>query len=368
MANLLTVVFLTIISIPELMIVASPDTAANEAPASPSSPLPHPENKDTFSMASTLEPILNNLGFQNLAMAVSSLSSDITWTRPSTIFAPTDGSIRSCASCSIPRLLQEHTVPGIFTIHYLRTLAFGTKIETVIPNRCLTVTADVNHSKIFIGGVEITQPDLFNNGEIVVHGLQGFVSHLSPSSCTVERMTSLSFPPLPSESSVVRLMVNDVMLRLRISGFSILALALRMKFADLACLKNMTLFALDDASIFSGGQSFVSNVRFHIVPNKLLVSDDLGSLSVGTVLPTMDGGRNLEVTTAEEGEEPMRINYVRIKKFDIMHNSKIVVHSLSMPFSHLKPSPSHKSVTSVDNQTVDLTPSTEIDRKKKLDL
>lgn len=108
--------------------------------------------------------------------------------------------------------------------------------------------------------------------------------------------------------------------------------------------------------------------RFHVVPNKLLVSDDLGSLPVGTVLPTMDGGRNLEVTTAEEGEEPMRINYVRIKKFDIMHNSKIAVHCLSMPFSHFKPSPPHKSARSVDNQTVDLAPSPEIDRKKKLDL
>ncbi|RYQ94666.1 hypothetical protein Ahy_B08g089608 [Arachis hypogaea] len=47
-------------------------------------------------------------------------------------------------------------------------------------------------------GVEITQPDLFNNGMMVIHGLQGFIA---PFSCDVERMTSLSFPFHPDHRS-----------------------------------------------------------------------------------------------------------------------------------------------------------------------
>lgn len=52
----------------------------------------------------------------------------------------------------------------------------GTKIETLSPGRCITLTSDsVNRktsttasAKVFIGGVEITQPDLFNNGMVVI--------------------------------------------------------------------------------------------------------------------------------------------------------------------------------------------------------
>lgn len=39
-------------------------------------------------------------------------------------------------------------------------------------NRKTSTTAS---AKVFIGRVEITQPDLFNNGMVVIHGLQGFI-------------------------------------------------------------------------------------------------------------------------------------------------------------------------------------------------
>nr|DAD29659.1 TPA_asm: hypothetical protein HUJ06_031127 [Nelumbo nucifera] len=75
----------------------------------------------------------------------------------------------------------------------MRKLAFGTKIETMSSGHCIAVTSAGNNAKIFVGGVEITQSDIFNNGIIVVHSLNGFVAPLSPFSCNVERMTSLSF-------------------------------------------------------------------------------------------------------------------------------------------------------------------------------
>ncbi|XP_071703428.1 uncharacterized protein [Rutidosis leptorrhynchoides] len=312
---------------------------------------------DSFAPTSIFEPILANLGFQELSMAVPSLSDDsafTTWNGPTTLFAPTDASIKSCTSCSVVRLLREHIVPGLFSHDYLRKLAFGTKIETMDPGRCITVTSSTdanNYTKIYIGGVEITRPDLFNNGLVVVHGLQGYVAPLSPFSCNVERMTSLSFPVsidsrqnMAQQSQqyptyIMRLMLRDAMLRLRNSGFSIIALALKLKSAELMTLQNITVFALDDVSIFSGSHSYVSNVRFHIIPNRLLAISDLEKIQTGTLLPTLESGQFLMVTTTTSGGfTPMRINYVRIKVPDVMRNLKIVVHSIYLPFPHLHPS------------------------------
>ncbi|KAJ4960431.1 hypothetical protein NE237_020341 [Protea cynaroides] len=314
------------------------------------SPLPSQDVQDLMSPTALFKPILTNLGFHQLAMAIPSLADSAfsTWNGPSTLFAPTDSSIQSCSSCYPAKLLREHLVPGIFSLDYLRKLAFGTKLETMNPGRCITVTSADNHTKIFVGGAEITHPDLYNNGIIVVHGLQGFVAPLSPLSCNVDRMTSLSFPPqtsIPDRSHslsqfpLMRLMLRDAILRLRNSGFSVLSLALWIKYPELVYLKNMTVFALDDESIFSGGHAYVSSVRFHILPDRMLMDADLAKLRVGTVLRTLESGQSLVVTTSgTEGASSLRINYVRVRNPDVMHNFKIVVHSVVWPFPHIHPS------------------------------
>ncbi|XP_009781974.1 fasciclin-like arabinogalactan protein 19 [Nicotiana sylvestris] len=294
---------------------------------------------------SPLAVILNNLGFQDLANA--SLNANIsTINFPLTIFAPTDSSLLTCPSCSLPLLLQEHSVLGLYSFHFLRNLAFGTKIETLAPTRCLTITPSrINNSSrsVFVNGVEITKPDLYNNGFIIVHGIQGYIAHLSPISCRIESMTSLSFPfiPPPTEAfAATRLMLKDVMASLRTGGYSIVALAMRVKYPELADLKSMTIFAIDDLSIFDGGNGheYVANLGFHIVPNRLLMASELVRLPHDTELLTMDRGEKLVVTT-EGGNGPlvpMRINYVKIKNLDLVYNIRIVVHGLSTPFPRIR--------------------------------
>ncbi|KAK4779303.1 hypothetical protein SAY86_006831 [Trapa natans] len=301
--------------------------------------------QSSFSPTSLFEQILSHLGFQELAMAIPSLAdlpSFATWNGPSTVFAPSDAAIRSCTSCSVARLLSEHVIPGLFSFSYLQSLAFGTKVETMNSGHCLSVTKAINHatnrSKIFINGIEITHPDIFNNGLVVVHGLHGFVSTLSPFSCTIEKMTPHAFSVhhmiASSPSPLMHLMLRDGMLRLRTSGFGILALALKIKYGDLVGLNNATIFAIDDASIFGGSHSYVRNVRFHIVPNHYMTISGLEKLAVGTTLPTLDQGHHLVVTSA--GVIPaLRINYVRIKVPEVMRNPKIVVHALFLPFPRL---------------------------------
>ncbi|KAK6925455.1 FAS1 domain [Dillenia turbinata] len=304
------------------------------------------------------EPILSNLGFHQLSAAVPSLSDSafMAWNGPITLFAPSDISITRCFACSVPLILREHIVPGLFSFDYVKKLSFGTKIETMSPGHCVTVTNDKNNSsKIFINGVEITHPNMFNNGIFVIHGLHGIISPLSAFSCNVERLNwnSLAFPfhsdfhsssPQQQQkqqedqfvfpSVMMKLMLRDAMLRLRNSGFSVLSLAMKIKFPELSNLQNMTVFTLDDASIFSGSHAYVSSVRFHIVPNRLLTMAELEKLPVGTVLPTLERGQNLVVTTAG-GIMTMRINYVRIKSGDVMKNPRMAVHSLYLPFPRI---------------------------------
>ncbi|CAL0306596.1 unnamed protein product [Lupinus luteus] len=236
--------------------------------APPPTPPDHQQHS-FFSQTALLPPILSQLGFNELATAAPLLSeSTSAWTGPSTIFAPSDASIRTCFSCSIPNLLREHMVP--------------------------------EHRS----GKPLHTPDAN-----------------------------------AANSSSIRVMLRDAMFRLRNNGFSIVALAMKVKYAHLVSLNNMTIFAVDDLSIFSGSHSYIDNVRFHIVPNRYLLIADLEKLPVGTPLPTLERGQPLMITTSGGGTTlaPMRINYVRIKSSDVIRNVRIVVHSVYLPFPHINP-------------------------------
>ncbi|XP_052205542.1 fasciclin-like arabinogalactan protein 21 [Diospyros lotus] len=286
-------------------------------------------------------PVLADLGFHGFSSASPALRNTSAWRGPVTVFAPADSSLLTCPTCSVPLLLHEHTVPGLFPIHYLRTLAYGTKIETLAEGKCITITfSNDSEEAVFVGGVKITSPDLYNDGFIAVHGLKGFIAHLSPYSCHVERMTSLSFPHLPAMAPflLMRLMLKDAMLRLSISGYGVVSLALKLKSAELLELHAMTVFAVDDVAIFSGaGHEYLPNFRFHVVPNRLLMAADLEKLPAGTLLPTMALGQKLVMTTAGGNGfsfPPISVDHVRIKSPDLLYNLKIVVHGLSVPFPH----------------------------------
>ncbi|KAK3028627.1 hypothetical protein RJ639_038400 [Escallonia herrerae] len=308
-------------------------TAAAAAAATPTPKSPQDSN--------SISTILSTLGFQELSTAATAAS--LPNATPTTIFAPTDSSLLTCPSCSLPLLLQEHSLPSLYPLRHLSTFPFGTKIQTLAPNRCLTLTSSTTTTTfptLFINGVEVTRPDLFTSRYVIVHGIQGFLSHLSPLSCHVELMTTLTFPPDQLATSaffVMRLMLKDAMLRLRISGYSVLALAMRHKYRELLQPRALTVFALDDSAIFEAREhAYVPRVLFHIVPNRRLMAADLVGLTKNTVLPTMELGKMLVVTTAGGGGPlvSMRINYVKIKGFDLLYNDRIVIHVLSLPFHH----------------------------------
>ncbi|KAH9668140.1 hypothetical protein KPL70_021313 [Citrus sinensis] len=96
----------------------------------------------------------------------------------------------------------------------------------------------------------------------------------------------------------------------------------------------MTVFAFDNMSIFSSSPVYISNVRFHIVPNRYLRIGDLHRLPAGTTLPTLERGQSLTVTRGGVVTGPFRINLVRIMVPDIMNSLKIIVYGVNLPFPH----------------------------------
>ncbi|KAF7132800.1 hypothetical protein RHSIM_Rhsim09G0083400 [Rhododendron simsii] len=337
-----------LIILASILLSTSTLTLSSFVPSPTQSPFPPPPSRDVnhanpTSLFSGFAPILSSLGFHGFSAAAPFLSNATTWSGPATIFAPFDSSLSTCSpSCSIPLLLREHTLPGLFPLPYLLTLPFATRIETLSPGKCLTITFSTHNNarssqpqEVFVSGVKITRPDLYNDGVVAVHGLQGFISHLSPYSCDANKMSSLALPHPPPTAPffLMRLMLNEAMLRLSGAGYGVVALALRVKYHELVPLQSMTVFALDDVSIFSGnGYAYVTGFRSHVVPDKLLMGADMAGLALGTALATLEPGKKLVVTNVKP---TISINYVKIKRFDLAYNPKVVVHGLSLPFPHV---------------------------------
>ncbi|VFQ59667.1 unnamed protein product [Cuscuta campestris] len=344
MASAVRLIFFVLLFRLELVVTsAGTETMTTAAPLAP------PSSPSTLPLAD----IFSKLGFQELAAvtAAANLSSMDAAAASITVFAPKDSSFLTCPLCSLPLLLLEHSSPGLYTFRQLRNWAFGTKISTLAPNRCLTVTSTAGIStalptkKVFINGAEISEPDLFNDGRVIVHGLRGLVSHLSPLSCDIERQSTLAFLPQPAAGAIFanRLVLKEAMMRLRTTGYSIVALGMRVRYPELSELKNMTIFAVDDDSIFAGGagRSYIADLGFHIVPNRLLTASDLITLPQGTVLPTLERERRLVVTDAGDGGvlKPLMINFVKIRRLDAVLNGRVAVHGLSRPFPRIDPHP-----------------------------
>lgn len=151
-------------------------------------------------------------------------------------------------------------------------------------------------------------------------------------------MTSLTFPSRPS--AIICYLLTDAVYNLRInSDYTNLALLIKENLDLLSELYSMTIFAVDDANVFGDGHTFVSDLRFHIVPNRRLMATDLINLPVDSELPTMVDGERLVVTVAGGGGllSPMRINNVKITTTDVVVNDGIVVHGIAAPFPHVSP-------------------------------
>lgn len=311
-----------------------------------------------------LAKVLASLGYNEMASMATLLAdspSVATWSAAITVFAAPDIFLQAaCAGCSRSHLLLDHMALGYFPYAEL-TAAPTLKLPSASVGFCLNVAAEprpfsVHHASLYVDGVEISHPELYDDGRYVVHGLRGFVPPLSHASCIegthhhhhhhqeVQVHHSRRHHHLSAGSaaataaSIVRIMIRDAISRLRDSGFGFVALAMRIKFAELDKLANLTVFALDDQAIFTGGgHGYVSAVRFHIVPGHRLTRADLLRLRPGSILPTLAGEDQKLVITRGAGSatDEVRINYVPVKEPDAVINSRVAVHGIYVPFPRL---------------------------------
>ena len=251
--------------------------------------------------------------------------------------------------CSRRHLLEQHIAMGYYPYSEL-TVAAIVKIPSASVGFCIKVATErgpfgIHYARIYADGVEVSHPELYNDGRYVVHGLHGFLRPLTHSCFDGPHHHHLTgrsaAASAATAASVVRIMIRDAMARLRDGGYGFMALAMRVKFAELEKFANLTLFALDDPAIFvGGGHDYVSAVRFHIVPNHRLTRADLHRLRPGTVLPTLAGeGQSLVVThyatDSASKSNDVRINHIPIKEPDVVVNSRIAVHGVYVPLPRL---------------------------------
>ncbi|KAL6882116.1 hypothetical protein ACP4OV_011588 [Aristida adscensionis] len=303
-----------------------------------------------------LARVLTSLGYNEMASAAALLvdsSSVARWPGAITVFAAPDTFLQaSCPGCSRRHLLLDHIALGYFPYSDLAS-APTAKLPSASAGFCLNVASEraafaYHHASLYVDGIEVSHPELYNDGRYVVHGLHGFLPPLSHGSCFEDShhhhhrrhhlTAKSSATSAATAASVVRIMIREAISRLRDGGFGFVSLAMRVKFAELEKFANLTVFALDDQAIFTGGgHDYVSSVRFHIVPGRRLTRADLLRLHPGTILPTLAGEDQKLVIThgAGSGSDEVRINYIPVKEPDVVVNSRIAVHGIYVPFPRL---------------------------------
>ncbi|KQJ97199.1 uncharacterized protein LOC104584165 [Brachypodium distachyon] len=295
-----------------------------------------------------LSRVLTSLGYNEMASAAPLLTNSpplARWPGAITVFAAPDVFLQaSCPTCSRRHLLLQHIAMGYYPYSELAA-APTMKIPSASVGFCLKIVSErgpfgIHYARIYADGVEVSHPELYNDGRYVVHGLHGFLRPLTHSCFDgSHHLTARSAATsTATAASVVRIMIREAIARLRDGGYGFMALAMRVKFAELERFANLTVFALDDQAIFvGGGHDYVSAVRFHIVPEHRLTRADLLRLRPGTILPTLAGeGQNLVVThVAGSASDDVRINYIPIKESDVVINSRIAVHGVYVPFPRL---------------------------------
>ena len=290
-----------------------------------------------------LVQILSTMGFTSLASHFqSSQELLVGWKGPLTLFVPTEeaftnfNSLNSyfSSNSSSDYLLSHHIARGLFTYAHLKMLPYGTKLDTIASGgRQLVVTfnsrADVQdliysstktrieYSPVYVNGVLVSHPDIFNDGLISIHGVDKLLLVLESSKSRSHGIyysphsadpptpaTAIRMPPFSSASSgpdnpmnnIMPFMLESAARGLRDRRYRTLALAM-CKTLELLHLKKITIFTLSDDSVFlKGGLDFKNNLRYHVVPNRRHLFADLVCLSVGTRLHTLLYGQSLVVT------------------------------------------------------------------------
>ncbi|MCL7040805.1 hypothetical protein MKW94_023368 [Papaver nudicaule] len=263
-----------------------------------------------------------------------------------TILAPSDIAFEDSGQPNL-NLLQYHFSPHKFTIKSLKSLPYGTKIPTLVPNKSLIVTTPPGDTdQVSINNVRINDSALLDIGSLTIFSIDQF---FDPS---FEDFFTLQLSPVPSpkfnlgcknpfpdddSSNSSTAKANTTSGVMRSLGYSVMASFLDLQLPDPT--RKLTVFAPTDAVLDPYSMNFSSSSVFHrhLLPGKLTASDMLNLVLYGenTVQTIYEG---FTVTFTVVGDV-LLVNDVPLLYPDIYVSDSIAVHGiqqiLSLPIDSL---------------------------------
>ncbi|GMH20319.1 hypothetical protein Nepgr_022160 [Nepenthes gracilis] len=276
--------------------------------------------------------ILSNSGYISMSLTLGLVAKTLISASPSaTIFSPSDDAFSLYGQPSLT-LLQFHFCPIAYSLSDLRSVPFGTEVPTLFPNRSLIITSLPSDYEISINDVMIKGSPIFDDGVLVILGIDKFFDLNFKIGAPVAG--SPSDGPRPSSNLECPVSYWDLYPfseaseSLRSRGYSIMA-----SFLDLQLMQfdvehtQFTVFApMDEAMQGHIGNSteWASVFLRHIVPCKLPMAD-LSRLDDGTLLRSFLGGFLINVTHSGDN---LLLNDVPVVLSNMYQSDHVVVHGL----------------------------------------
>ncbi|XP_026378230.1 putative fasciclin-like arabinogalactan protein 20 [Papaver somniferum] len=279
---------------------------------------------------------LSSLGFVSMSLTLSLVAQTLIFPSPTaTIFAPSDIAFIDSGQPNL-NLLQYHFSPLKFTIKSLKSLPYGTKIPTLIPNRTLIVTTSPGETdQISINNVRINDSAVLDIGFLTIFAIDRF---FDPS---FEDFFTLQLSPAPSpkfdlgcknpfpddvSSYSNSSMANVTSSVMRLLGYSVMASFLDLQLPDPT--RKLTVFAPTDAVLDPFSMIFSSSSVFHrhFLPCKLTASDMLNLVLYGEItVPKLYEGFTVTFTVVGD---VLLVNDVPLLYPDIYVSDSIAVHGI----------------------------------------
>ncbi|KAI8017952.1 putative fasciclin-like arabinogalactan protein 20 [Camellia lanceoleosa] len=129
-----------------------------------------------------ISSILSNKGYLAMSLILEQILPtlipfEVNHNTTITIFCPLDKAFLSSKYPQPPfTLLQYHVAPLRLDREALQSsLPYESKVDTLLPHHPLVITTTPHHSdRASINGVKVTDWDIYNNGHVIVHGVEDF--------------------------------------------------------------------------------------------------------------------------------------------------------------------------------------------------
>ncbi|KAL0538699.1 hypothetical protein IC582_022854 [Cucumis melo] len=263
--------------------------------------------------------ILSDNGFVSMALTLELIAESLlSQSNSITIFSPPDTSFVQSGQPSLS-LLRFHFLPLYLSPGSLRSFAFGTKIPTMLPSQSLTVTTPQSDSVISLNRVKVSSSPFYDDGLLVVYGIEKFFDLKFQSPNMKFRCDLLT----------IRNPFGEAIEILRSNGYSSMALFLESQILGFSNGQSsmMTVFAPSDEALETRVDKFTDypSLYFRQILPCRISWNDLVDLENGTELSTYSEGYTIHVT---KSSGMLKINGVAVFYPNMYLNEWLVVHGL----------------------------------------